>query len=120
MSSHVLFIFSDNPIVNNHVNDQSPLDNIPFFTESQLVALEPTFRVLKTPKAHIATPIMFDKSPVDVCNQSDTSSRRYPLYFKSKHSFQDYIGFEIPDLLIEQFTDWCYPNSKSRGKRCVF
>ncbi|KAF3681757.1 putative chaperonin 60 subunit beta 4, chloroplastic-like [Capsicum annuum] len=103
-------------VVNNHVNDQSPLDDIPFFTESQLVALEPTFRVLETPKAHIATPIMFDKSPVDVYNQYDRSSRRYPLYFKSKHPFQEYIVFETLNLLIEQFTDWCYPNSKSRGK----
>ncbi|PHU16362.1 hypothetical protein BC332_17567 [Capsicum chinense] len=107
-------------VVNNHVNDQSPLDDIPFFTESQLVALEPTFRVLETPKAHIATPIMFDKSPIDVYNQSDTSSRICPLYFKSKHPFQEYIDFETPDLLFEQFTDWCYPNSKSRGKKCVF
>ncbi|PHU10685.1 hypothetical protein BC332_22545 [Capsicum chinense] len=45
-------------VVNNPVNDQSPLDDIPFFIESQLVALEPTFRVLETPKAHIATPII--------------------------------------------------------------
>ncbi|KAM3305149.1 hypothetical protein P3S67_012015 [Capsicum chacoense] len=107
-------------VVNNHVNDQSPLDDIPFFTESQLVSLEPTFRVLETPKAHISTPIMFDKSPVDVYNQSDTSSRRCSLYFMSKHPFQEYIDFETPYLLIEQLTDWCYSNSKSRGKRCVF
>ncbi|PHU20179.1 hypothetical protein BC332_11330 [Capsicum chinense] len=78
-------------VMNNSINDQSPLDDIPFFIESQLVALEPTFRVLETPKEHIATPIMFDKSPVGVYNQSDTSSRRCPLYFKSKHPFQEYI-----------------------------
>ncbi|KAF3638431.1 hypothetical protein FXO38_23227 [Capsicum annuum] len=109
-------------VVNNSINDQSPLDDIPFFIESQLVALEPTFRVLETPKAHISTPIMFDKSPVGVYNQSDTSSRRCPLYFKSKHPFQEYIRFETPNLLIQQFTDWCYPNSKSREKSdcCIF
>ncbi|KAM3289710.1 hypothetical protein P3S67_017999 [Capsicum chacoense] len=61
-------------------------------------------------------PIMFAKSPKDVYNQSDISSRKCPLYFKSKHPFQEYIGFETLDLLIEQFTDWCYPNLKSRGK----
>ncbi|KAF3667488.1 hypothetical protein FXO38_08568 [Capsicum annuum] len=91
---------SNNPVVINPVSDQSPFDDIPFFTESQLVALEPTFRELETPKAHIATPIMFDKSPVGVYNQSDTSSRRCPLYFKSKHPFQEYIGFETSNLLI--------------------
>ncbi|KAM3322234.1 hypothetical protein P3S67_003385 [Capsicum chacoense] len=105
MSSHVLFTFSENSVVNNHVNDQSPLDDIFFFTESQLAALELKFKVLETPKAHIATPIMFDKSSVNLYNQSDTSFRRYPLYFKSKHLFQEYISFETPDLLIEQFTD---------------
>ncbi|KAF3683909.1 hypothetical protein FXO37_01626 [Capsicum annuum] len=102
------------------VEKKSPLDDIPFFTESQLVALEPTFRVLKTPKAHIAMPVVFGKSSEDVYNQSDTSFRRCLLYFKSKHPFLEYIDFETPNLLIEQFTDWCYPNSKSRGKRCVF
>ncbi|KAF3662729.1 hypothetical protein FXO38_11009 [Capsicum annuum] len=74
-------------VVNNPVNDQSRFDDIPFFIESQLVAPEPTFRELKTPKAHITTPIMFDKSPVGAYNQSDTSSRRCPLYFKRKHPF---------------------------------
>ncbi|KAF3626290.1 hypothetical protein FXO38_29347 [Capsicum annuum] len=108
------FVEKENPVVNNPVNDQSTFDDKPFFTESQLVTLEPTFRELETPKAHIATPIMFDKYPVGVYNQSDTSSRRCPLYFKSKHPFQKYIGFETPDSLIQQFTDWCYP--KSRGK----
>ncbi|PHT59383.1 hypothetical protein CQW23_01746 [Capsicum baccatum] len=49
---------SNNSIVNNPVNDQSPLDDIPFFTESQLVVFEPIFRVIETPKAHIAMPIM--------------------------------------------------------------
>ncbi|PHU18046.1 hypothetical protein BC332_13741 [Capsicum chinense] len=91
---------SNNPVVNNPVNDQSPFDDIPFFTESQLVALELTFRELETTKAHIDTPIMFDKSPIDVYNQSDTSSRRYPLYSKSKHLFQEYIGFKTPNSLI--------------------
>ncbi|PHT45663.1 hypothetical protein CQW23_14821 [Capsicum baccatum] len=103
-------------VVNNHVNDQSLLDDIPFFTESQLVALEPTFKVLETPKAHISTPIMFDKSPVDVYNQSDTSSRRCPLYFKSKHLFQKSVAnvalqnkiipeFVLADIKIED-KDW--------------
>ncbi|KAM3265069.1 hypothetical protein P3L10_002063 [Capsicum annuum] len=119
MSSHVSFTVSNNPVVNNPVNDQSSLDDIPFFTESQSVVFEPIFRVLETPKSHIATPIMFDKAPVGMYNQSDTSSRRCPLYFKNKHPFQEYIGFETPNLLIQQFTDWCYPNSKSRGKRSV-
>ncbi|PHU29938.1 hypothetical protein BC332_02031 [Capsicum chinense] len=96
---------SNNPVVNNPVNDQSSLDDIPFFTESQLVVFEPIFRVLEIPKSHIATPIMFDKAPVGMYNQSDTSSRRYPLYFKNKHPFQEYIGFETPNLLIQQFTD---------------
>ncbi|KAF3681558.1 hypothetical protein FXO38_01648 [Capsicum annuum] len=94
------------------IEKKSPLDDIPFFTESQLVALEPTFRVLETPKAHIAMPIVFGKSSEDVYNQSDTSFRRCLLYFKSKHPFQECIDFETPNLLIEQFTDWCYPNSK--------
>ncbi|PHT44857.1 hypothetical protein CQW23_14015 [Capsicum baccatum] len=105
-------------VMNNPVNDQSPFVDKPFFTESQLVALERTFRELETTKAHIATPIMFDKSPVGVYNQSDTSCRRCPLYSKSKHPFQEYIGFKTPNSLIQQFTDWCYP--KSRGKRESF
>ncbi|KAF3638341.1 hypothetical protein FXO38_23268 [Capsicum annuum] len=55
---------SNNEVVNNPVNDQSPLDDIFFFTKSQVVALEPIFRVLETPKnkAYITSPIMFDKS----------------------------------------------------------
>ncbi|KAM3204220.1 hypothetical protein P3L10_027629 [Capsicum annuum] len=105
MSSHVSFIVFNNPVVNNSVNDQSPLDDIPFFTKSQLVTLEPIFRVLETPKAYIAMPIMFDKSPVGVYNQSGISSRRCPLYFKRKHLFQEYIGFETPNFLIQLFTN---------------
>ncbi|KAF3617855.1 hypothetical protein FXO38_33737 [Capsicum annuum] len=53
-------------VVNNPINDQSPLDDIPFFTESKLVVFEPIFRVIETPKEHIAMPIMFDKSPVEM------------------------------------------------------
>ncbi|KAM3337106.1 hypothetical protein P3S68_032806 [Capsicum galapagoense] len=120
MSSHVSFTVSNNSVVNNSINDHSPLDGIPFFTETQLVALEPIFRVLESPKASITMPIMFNKSPVGVYNQSDTSSQRCPLYFKIKYPFEEYIGFETQNLLIQQFTDWCYPDSKSRGKRCGF
>ncbi|KAM3270087.1 hypothetical protein P3S67_029993 [Capsicum chacoense] len=92
---------SNNSVVNNSINDHSPLDGIPFFTESQLFALEPTFRVLESPKASITTPIMFDKSPVGVYNQSDTSSQRCLLYFKIKYLFEEYIGFETLNLLIQ-------------------
>ncbi|PHU09239.1 hypothetical protein BC332_21099 [Capsicum chinense] len=77
----------------------SPFDDISFFIESQLVALEPIFRELETPKAHIATPIMFDKSPVGGrlelggdTTSSNTSRGRERLassHYKSKSMLED-------------------------------
>ncbi|PHT50904.1 hypothetical protein CQW23_10651 [Capsicum baccatum] len=106
-------------VVNNHVNDQSPLDDIPFFTESQLVSLEPTFRVLETPKAHIFTPIMFDKSPVDVYNQSDTSSRRCLLHFMT--AYIDKSLSESLEYVILKDTPQQEPQSNDCGMLiCAF
>ncbi|KAF3640634.1 hypothetical protein FXO38_22056 [Capsicum annuum] len=88
----------------------SPLKQLSFFTESQMIALEPTFRKLETPKFkfQILSPIIFDKSPLIMHQHCGSTHKKFIIYFNKKHPFEDYVGFEVPDILVDQFTDWCY------------
>ncbi|KAF3641705.1 hypothetical protein FXO37_22845 [Capsicum annuum] len=85
----------------------SSLKKLSFFTVSQLIALEPTFRMLETSKFESQTlsPVIFDKSPVIMHQYYGSGHEKFIIYFKQKHLFEDYVGFEVPDILVDQFTD---------------
>ncbi|PHU17378.1 hypothetical protein BC332_13073 [Capsicum chinense] len=89
------------------IDNLSPLKKLSFFTVSQLIALEPTFRMLETSKFESQTlsPVIFDKSPVIMHQYYGSGHEKFIIYFKQKHPFKDYVGFEVPDILVDQFID---------------
>ncbi|KAM3341167.1 putative protein isoform X2 [Capsicum galapagoense] len=93
----------------------SPLKKLSFFTESQLITLEPTFRKLELPKSEsqILLPVIFDKSPLIMHQHYGSTHEKSIIYFNKKHPFEDYVGFEVPDILVDQFTNWCYAKKVS-------
>ncbi|KAF3615623.1 40S ribosomal protein S4 [Capsicum annuum] len=59
-------------------------------------------------KSKCITLVCYDTSSVAIIDDFESSSVTYPTFFKSKHPFENYIGLEVPNVLIKAFNAWCF------------